>query len=244
MTWRAIQDTVAFSESLAALSSTAERLYWRIVAQTDGHGRLPGAPTKVRAKCCPLLVLSDSDIAAALDELVRAERIEHYCIDGDWFIQVIDFEKNQPRDLLRKRGDSKFPPAPEHIPGLSGPGAGQTESKRRVEKSSSKRLLDTPGAAANESSNGQSQGEPEPVRNGRATRPTWTTVASSLRDADERTASVIAAIAKNERLPEAALHNAVEALETRRRKPGKPLDSEAKYFVATLKRLSESRQYS
>lgn len=70
---------------------------------------------------------------------------------------------------------------------------------------------------------------------------TW--FAEQLRDADHRTTAVIASVMRKYRHPEAALHSALEALEHRRSQSGKPLVSEARYFVATLSRMGEEGQY-
>jgi hypothetical protein len=69
--------------------------------------------------------------------------------------------------------------------------------------------------------------------------PEW--FASQLRDSNEQTALVLQRI--NERLPEAAFHSALESLRARRqRRPA--LESEARYFVATLKTMLEEGQYT
>ncbi len=109
MAWRAIQDNVDESESLAALSDFGERLYWRLVAKADAWGRLPGSLAKVRARCVPLLQKNDAAIHDALVELEHVGRLHRYEIDGAWIIEVADFCRNQPRDATRSRKPSAFP---------------------------------------------------------------------------------------------------------------------------------------
>lgn len=72
---------------------------------------------------------------------------------------------------------------------------------------------------------------------------TWTNIGSYLSDADDRTSLVVQSLRRRFRLPEAALHNAMQALVERRARTPQ-LVSEARYFVATLKALAESGQYA
>lgn len=113
MAWRAISDSVPFSESLASVSDGAERLYWRMVAVSDWWGRLEGKPRKVRAKAIPLLKRSDLQVARMLDELQDAGRVLLYEHENEVYIQLVDFDKHQPADYIRKRGKgSRFPEPP------------------------------------------------------------------------------------------------------------------------------------
>ena len=113
MAWRAIQDTVGRSVSLAALSDLAERLYWRFLGNSDPWGRLDGHPAKVRAQCFPMLYqVTDAAAGVALRELADVHRIQVYEHDGKAYIQILDFEQNQPGEVYRKRRPSKLPDPP------------------------------------------------------------------------------------------------------------------------------------
>lgn len=70
----------------------------------------------------------------------------------------------------------------------------------------------------------------------------WVKAAAELEDGNAKTIENVLAISRL--LPEAALHTALESLALRRRRPGPPLRSEAGYFVATLKRMRDERQYA
>lgn len=109
MAWRAISDTVGHSESLSALSDLGERLYWRLLGHSDSHGRVAGSPAKTRAVCFPLVDVEHEEVGLALQELERVGRIWVYVEDGTAVIQIVDFDKNQPGELLRKRGLSRLP---------------------------------------------------------------------------------------------------------------------------------------
>lgn len=118
MAWRAINDTVNESLTLAELSDFSERLFWRLVAHADPWGRLAGDAAKVRARCCALLNRPDEEIATALDELESTYRIFRYEAEGTCVLEITDWEQNQPKDVLG-RGENRFKsrfPAP---PGLA-----------------------------------------------------------------------------------------------------------------------------
>lgn len=116
MAWRAIQDTVSASESLASLTDFAERLFWRMLAKTDPWGRLPGSARKIRAICVPLVPrATEQKIEGALNELHEAGRIVRYESDNTLYVQIVDFEKSQPSDVLGRSGnryDSRYPEPP------------------------------------------------------------------------------------------------------------------------------------
>lgn len=113
MAWRAIQDTVGTSESLAQLSDRAERLWWRLLAHSDPWGRLDARPRKLRAVCYPMLPqITDTDAGRCLLELQQAGRIVVWEKDGQHTVQIVDFEKNQPREAFRKRASSSRYPQP------------------------------------------------------------------------------------------------------------------------------------
>lgn len=117
MAWRAIQDTVGTSESLASLSHLAERLWWRILALSDPWGRLDARPRKLRAACYPMLPqITDADAGRCLLELQDAGRIIVWEKDGQHIVQIVDFEKNQPREAFRKRPpESRYPQPPASL---------------------------------------------------------------------------------------------------------------------------------
>lgn len=112
MGWRAIQDTMPQSTSLDQLSDFAERLWVRMLSQTDPWGRLRGEPSKVRRACVPGLPVDDAKVAAALDELVQAGRLVLFSVGGRWYAELVDFDANQPKDVLGRTGKrfvSRFP---------------------------------------------------------------------------------------------------------------------------------------
>lgn len=114
MSYRAIAADVNESLSLAGLSDFAERLYFRTVAGSDVWGRFAGDAKKVRASCIALVEdATEARVAAAIEELITAGRIELYCENGVWVCQVVDFDEHQPWEVRRRRqlrnARSRFP---------------------------------------------------------------------------------------------------------------------------------------
>lgn len=151
MTWRAIQDTVAASESLARVTDFAERLYWRMLAQSDPWGRLPGSVTKLRALCVPLLQVTDSDVEAALAELVDVGRARLYEVDHARYCELIEFDENQPADVLGRQGKryaSRYPDPPHtrRQPARRGVSPAESESESELKTANAVSSANSPTA--------------------------------------------------------------------------------------------------
>lgn len=145
MAWRAIQDSVTTSESLASLTDFAERLFWRMLAKSDPWGRLPGSARKIRALCVPLVArATEARIEAALTELREAGRISRYRAKDATVIQIVDFEDNQPSDVLGRSGnryESKYPDPPTRSSAESVRATpAESESESETEKKSANAL--------------------------------------------------------------------------------------------------------
>jgi hypothetical protein len=235
MAWRAIQDNVDESESLAALSHFAERLHWRLVAKADAWGRLPGSPAKVKARCVPLLDVSTAEIGEALDELDQVGRILRYDVGGDAFIELVGFEENQPRDARRTKAlVSRFPsPDAATVPHQRREGAA---TARQVAASLSTSAMPRgcrEGAAQEVEAEGEREKDIEAVRSETTGLPidlereTVALLAAIGDAADANTPDVVRALAK--RLPLAALVKVRESLQTQPR-----IDNRAAYAVGAL----------
>jgi len=129
MAWRAMQSTVGVSTTLAALTDVEERVWWRLLAHSDPWGRLDARPLKLRALCWPLLTITDEQAGRALLTLQELERIVVWKHSGQTIIQIVDFEKHQPREAFRKRPTaSAFPDPPANLT----PSEGLIESLYRL----------------------------------------------------------------------------------------------------------------
>lgn len=104
-------------------------LYTWIIPHTDDFGRLTGCPAKVSALVVPMTHKSECDVEESLGRLHEAELIQWYEVEGDKYIQVLNFEKYQQG--LHKRTKSNYPEPPS----VSGkPREFPSEGKRREQK--------------------------------------------------------------------------------------------------------------
>lgn len=204
MAWRAIQDTVGRSESLAGVTDFAERLYWRLLAHSDAHGRLHGSPAKVRALCLPLIETSDERLGAALLELAEIGRIWVYEVDDEPAIQIVGFEENQPKELLRKRGESRLP-AP---PNVSGTRAAQSRTRAEHSRITIWKVCKIP-ANGHQSGTSPALGRPSPgqsrVEESREVPSSSTSTRDAARTPDDEGGTTLEVPAWGQAEPERAL---------------------------------------
>ncbi len=98
-----MQSTVGVSTSLASLDDLGERIWWRLIAHSDPWGRLDARPLKLRALCWPLLDIPHEEAGRRLLVLQQLGRIIVWEHRDQAIIQIVDFEKHQPREAFRKR---------------------------------------------------------------------------------------------------------------------------------------------
>ncbi|MEW8985568.1 MAG: hypothetical protein AB2401_00855 [Bacillus sp. (in: firmicutes)] len=113
---RMLSKVISISEKVNELPDVFDMLLFTwMIPHTDDFGRMVGSPAKVKALVVPLQSKDISEIKASLSRLHAAELIAWYEVDGERFIQILNFDKHQQG--LHKRTKSKFP---EYIPGDSG----------------------------------------------------------------------------------------------------------------------------
>jgi len=132
---RMLSKVISISEKVNELPDVFDMLLFTwMIPHTDDFGRMVGSPAKVKALVVPLQSKDISEIKASLSRLHDAELIAWYEVDGEKFIQILNFDKHQQG--LHKRTKSKFP---EYIPDDSGKFPGipselnRTEQKRTEE---------------------------------------------------------------------------------------------------------------
>jgi hypothetical protein len=144
VTWRAIRSTIPLSESLARLSADGRWLYFYMLSQTDAWGAVEdveaatreGLAAKIRARCAPLIQISNAKVGDALEEMVGVGRAALYGADGKWYVALPEFDENQPKELIRRRGQPRVP-LPDYsgtTPGVSGSTSAQEVEKEKEEK--------------------------------------------------------------------------------------------------------------
>lgn len=234
MSWRAIQRTVPQSETLARLDHFEERLYWRLLSQTDPWGLVEGSLSKVRARCVPLLSVTEDEVARALEHLILQRRIEVYIESGVMVCRLLDFDSQQPKQVTRLRnlsGSARLPKRSERSVVVHDISRGFSPELATVASRVNKSVLRTdsdsyPSAVA------RPLGADALTVSQLADRATAALLAE-IRDADDRTEFALKTLRRE--LPEGSFWRVRDALLARRgRRDRSPLVSEARYVVAAL----------
>jgi hypothetical protein len=83
-------------------------VYTWLLPWCDDDGRMPGEPLKILANVAPNEDFSLKEIERMLSELDRVALIRWYEVDGEWFIQILDWEKYQ-RIRKDRYNPSRYP---------------------------------------------------------------------------------------------------------------------------------------
>jgi len=104
---RILKDSICTSPNIDALSRDAEVFFYRLLVQCDDYGRMDARPAILRAKCYPLQVdtVTQDNVKRWLDELVRANLVIPYHVNGGDYLQMRTWERHQ--QIRAKR--SKYP---------------------------------------------------------------------------------------------------------------------------------------
>ena len=107
----------AVNAKCGKLGDFAQALFPLIVVHADGFGRLDGDAFTIKHMVFPVSQHSEVDFEIALQAMHEIGLIYLYELGGDRYIQVVNFDREQPG--LNKRTSSTYPDPPE-IPGKSG----------------------------------------------------------------------------------------------------------------------------
>jgi hypothetical protein len=92
MSNRVVKESIIDSESLAAVSAGAERLFWRLVVMGDDWGWMPGDPVVLRPRALPRLIdkVTQAEFDGWIDELLAGEKpiAELWVFDGKPFLRL------------------------------------------------------------------------------------------------------------------------------------------------------------
>lgn len=111
---RMLSKSISISEQVNDLSDFAALLFTWMIPHADDWGILPGSTKKIKALVIPMRKQAPKDVEKALYELVSAELIWWYEVEGERYIQFRKWDKHQ--EGLHKRTKPKFP----EFPGSSG----------------------------------------------------------------------------------------------------------------------------
>lgn len=94
---RIIKESICTSETLAALSAEAERLFYRIIVKCDDYGCYYGSRQIIKNTCFPLIAscISDEEFYNAIGELEAAKLIEFYTVNNREYLRVVTWANHQ-----------------------------------------------------------------------------------------------------------------------------------------------------
>ena len=112
-----ISRTLGRSKKFASVESERHRLmYCLLLPWVDSEGRLYADPLELGADAFTRMGWSEEEIQAGLDALSHAGLIRCYEVEGEHYLEVVDFLKhNTPH---HREGDSKLPPPLERRTGV------------------------------------------------------------------------------------------------------------------------------
>lgn len=104
---RILKDSICTSPNIDGLSREAEVFFYRLLVQCDDYGRMDARPAILRAKCYPLQIdtVTQDSVKQWLGELVRAELVIVYTVNGCDYLQMRTWDRHQ--QIRAKR--SKYP---------------------------------------------------------------------------------------------------------------------------------------
>ncbi len=99
------------------LGDFAQALFPLIIVNADDFGRLEGDAFTVKHKVFPISPKSEEDFETVLQAMSAVGLIRFCEVNGDRYLAVVNFDREQPG--LSKRTKSNYPEPPEN-PGVSG----------------------------------------------------------------------------------------------------------------------------
>ena len=113
----------AVNAKCGKLGDFAQALFPLIVVNADDFGRLEGDAFTVKHKVFPVSPRSEEDFETALQAMSAVGLIRFYEAGGDRYLEIVNFDREQPG--LHKRTKSDYPDPPDgfgkfpEIPGTS-----------------------------------------------------------------------------------------------------------------------------
>jgi hypothetical protein len=119
---RSIHPDACQSETLARLTASQERTFFRLLTYCDDDGRAPANPRLIKAAIYPLHdEMGSKQVQADLLALQAAGVLIRYAVDGKEYLQVTSWKEYQHP---KNPSSSKIPPLPQGLP-LPTPGLPQ-----------------------------------------------------------------------------------------------------------------------
>lgn len=112
---RVISEKCRTSPTLAALTSDAERLWWRMTTVVDDYGRFEADARILNGSCVPLLKWTDRRVMMCLEQFAIEREPDHkplvlyYVVKARVYGQMVSFLDHQ----RKRESKPKFPPLKE-----------------------------------------------------------------------------------------------------------------------------------
>ena len=148
---RMLSKSIAKSRKFGDLSDDFTRLlYCVLIPFADRDGRIDGEPCLVKAMAMPRRTdVSDKKVGVALKSLVEVGLLSWYSVNGERYIEILNFREHQAGLSYNKEPPSTLPEIPGTLPEIPGtlpeiPGLREDkirEKKRREENPPGKNTL-------------------------------------------------------------------------------------------------------
>jgi hypothetical protein len=107
---RILKESICTNDQIDELTPFQETLFYRLIVKVDDFGRYDGRPKILKAALFPLKDnVKAADVKNAVDALAAAGLVRLYTVDGDPFVELTGWDRNQ---TIRAK-KSKFPGSDE-----------------------------------------------------------------------------------------------------------------------------------
>jgi hypothetical protein len=90
-----IAKNISTSRKVNRLPDRAALLYTWMIPHTDDYGHLEGDPLSIRAKVAPMRTLNEQEVQQDLELMVQNDLIRFYSVEGETYIEIINFDTFQ-----------------------------------------------------------------------------------------------------------------------------------------------------
>ena len=108
---RMLSKSISVSDETNELTDFAALLFTWMISHTDDYGVIPGSAGRIKALVVPRRNRTDAEVDAALEEMRALGLIYRYELNGNQYLQMVNFDRYQ--DGLNKRTAPRCPVCPE-----------------------------------------------------------------------------------------------------------------------------------
>ena len=122
----------AVSTRCAELGEFAQALFPLMVVSADDFGRLEGDAFTVKHKVFPMSPRTEEDFETVLQAMSLVGLIRFYEVGGDRYLEIINFDREQPGLHKRTKSDYPDPPTPPDDFGKFPEVPGNSQNSREI----------------------------------------------------------------------------------------------------------------